>query len=192
MNKILVIILCCSLVPSFAAADDTAIVQSARKQVGVTLSYDRAYSKLAYPNGDIPLERGVCTDVIIRALRDAKNMDLQKLVHEDMKKSFSAYPKDWQLKSTDRNIDHRRVPNLKVYFKRNQESLAVTNKPSDYRSGDIVTSMVSGNLPHIMIVSDKLTAKGVPLVIHNIGSGAREEDSLFEYPLTGHYRLKQL
>ncbi len=192
MNKILtLIILCSSLIHSFATADDIALVESARKQVGVTLSYDHAYSKLAYPNGDIPLQRGVCTDVIIRALRDAKNMDLQKLVHEDMKKSFSSYPKDWQLKSTDRNIDHRRVPNLKVYFKRNHESLRVTNKPRDYKPGDIVTSMVSGNLPHIMIVSDKLTAKGVPLVIHNIGNGAREEDSLFEYPLTGHYRLKQ-
>lgn len=191
IKLIAIIILCSSLLHSFVKADDISLVESARKQVGVTLSYNGAYTKLAYPNGDIPLARGVCTDVIIRALRDAKNLDLQKLVHEDMKKSFSAYPKDWQLKSTDRNIDHRRVPNLKVYFKRNQESLAVTNKPSDYKPGDIVTSMVSGNLPHIMIVSDKLTAKGVPLVIHNIGNGAREEDSLFEYPLTGHYRMKQ-
>lgn len=123
-------------------------------------------------------------------MRESNNIDLQKLVHEDMKKTFSSYPKDWKLKSTDRNIDHRRVPNLRVYFQRNEVSLAVTNNSHDYKPGDIVTSMISGKLPHIMIVSDKLSANGVPLVIHNIGSGAREEDALFGYPLTGHYRLK--
>ncbi len=190
MNRIKILILCSMLITLFAVADEIALVESARKQVGVTVFYDHSYTKLTYPKGDIPLEKGVCTDVIIRALRESKNMDLQKLVHEDMKKSFSSYPKNWKLSSTDKNIDHRRVPNLKVYFQRNELTLPVTQNPRDYKPGDFVTSLISGKLPHIMIVSDKRSQNGVPLVIHNIGRGAREEDALFEYPVTGHYRLK--
>ena len=166
------------------------IVAAARSQVGKTTVYDPAYVGLEYPGGDVPIERGVCTDVVIRALRDSLNMDLQKLIHEDMKGSFSRYPKIWGLKKPDKNIDHRRVPNLRTYFERKGYSAGGSQKSEDYLPGDIVTCTVGGNRPHIMIVSDKKTTSGRPLVIHNIGSGAREEDRLFDFPLTGHYRIK--
>lgn len=173
--------------PRTAAQQNLAIVTSARKQIGVTTRYVPDYVALDYPNGDVPQETGVCTDVVIRALRGV-GKDLQKLVHEDMKANFSRYPKNWGLSRTDRNIDHRRVPNLQAFFKRKGMSLAVTKKAADYLPGDLVTCTVAGKLPHIMVVSDRKNAKGVPLVIHNIGSGAVEEDRLFDFPLTGHYR----
>ena len=167
------------------------LVNAARKQVGVTIIYDPAYIKLTYPGGDVSLERGVCTDVIIRALRDARNIDLQKLIHNDIKTSFSAYPKIWGLRKPDKNIDHRRVANLQTFFKRNQQyAVSLPLSDNDYKPGDIVTCMLPGNRPHVMIVSDKTSFWGVPLVIHNIGSGAQEEDCLFTFPITGHYRLK--
>lgn len=166
------------------------IVNAARAQIGKTVDYDPAYVSLKYPNGDIDISKGVCTDVVIRALRQARKIDLQKLVHEDMRANFSKYPKNWGLKRPDKNIDHRRVPNLKTLFKRKGWSLAVTKKNEDYKPGDLVTCTVAGRLPHIMIVSDVLDADGTPMVIHNIGSGAREEARLFEFPLTGHYRVK--
>ena len=169
---------------------DNKIVAAARSQVGKTTSYDPAYRSLGYPNGDIDINKGVCTDVVIRALRTGKQMDLQKLVHEDMKANFSKYPKNWGLKGTDKNIDHRRVPNLKTFFKRRGWSLAVSTKKEDYKPGDLVTCTVAGKLPHIMIVSDKKSSDGTPLILHNIGSGAVEEDRLFDFPLTGHYRIK--
>jgi len=164
------------------------IVKSAREQIGKTIIYDPKYVALSYPNGDIPLSRGVCTDVVIRAMRDSLKIDLQKEVHEDMKKAFSTYPKIWGAKGTDKNIDHRRVPNLKNYFKRKGYSLTVTKNPTDYKAGDIVTCKVKGR-PHIMIVSSKQTG-GVPFIIHNIGWGTRENDDLFTYELDGHYRIK--
>ena len=164
-----------------------ALAEAARSQIGVTTSYNPAYVGLKYPGGDVPKNTGVCTDVAIRALRD-QGFDLQKLVHEDMKKHFSKYPKIWGLKRTDRNIDHRRVPNLQTYFKRRGISLPVTKKKENYLPGDLVTCMVPGNRPHIMIVSYQKTKDGTPLVIHNIGGGAKEENSLFEFPITGHYR----
>ena len=166
------------------------LVEAARWQVGKTVTYDPAYVGLKYPGGDLPIKKGVCTDVVIRAFRRGSGMDLQKLVHEDMRKNFSKYPQIWGLKRPDKNIDHRRVPNLKAYFKRHGWSLAVTEKVLNYKPGDIVTCTVAGRLPHIMIVSDKVGADGVPMVIHNMGSGAREEASLFKFPLTGHYRVK--
>ena len=177
-----------------AWASNLKSVQAARSQVGVTHSYDPQYTKLAYPNGDVPLHKGVCTDVVIRALRDAHQLDLQQLVHEDMAKNFALYPKKWGLKKTDKNIDHRRVPNLQVYFKRHWQSLGATQTAKDYQAGDIVTVMLPGNLPHIMLVSNKTEKNGpsrapTPLVIHNIGRGAQEEAVLFAYPITGHYRL---
>ncbi len=168
-----------------------SIVAAARRQIGVTRHYDSSYTRLAYPDGDVPAERGVCTDVVIRALRDAGWGDLQKNVHEDMRANFSAYPKNWGLSRPDRNIDHRRVPNLQTYFKRHAVSLRASHKPQDYRPGDLVTSMLPGNLPHIMIVSDRKAPSGTPLVIHNIGQGTHEEDALFAYPLSGHYRLRE-
>lgn len=174
------------------AAQDTGakIVAAARKQIGVTVSYDPAYVALAYPGGDVPREKGVCTDVVIRALRDGLSADLQKLVHEDMKANFARYPKNWGLTKPDKNIDHRRVPNLRTYFQRRGWSLEVTKEAADFQPGDLVTCTVPPHLPHVMIVSDRKSAAGVPLVIHNIGGGAREEDVLFTYPLTGHYRWK--
>ena len=117
-------------------------------------------------------------------------MDLQKLVHEDIKRHFSDYPQLWGLKRPDKNIDHRRVPNLQHYFRRRGYELPISENPEDYEAGDLVTSMVPPNLPHIMIVSDRKNALGQPLVIHNIGAGVQEEDRLFEFRITGHYRIK--
>ena len=167
------------------------LVPAARAQIGRTTRYDPAYVRLGYPGGDVPVDRGVCTDVIIRALRTALRADLQKLVHEDMAAHFSSYPKNWGLKRPDRNIDHRRVPNLQKFFERRGLKLPVTQDAADYRPGDLVTCIVPPHLPHIMIVSDRTNADGRPLVIHNIGRGAQEEDCLFTYRLTGHYRWKQ-
>ena len=174
---------------ALSAPASTNIVSAARRQIGVTVGYDPAYRKIGYPGGDVPREIGVCTDVIIRALRDARKIDLQKLVHEDMKADFSKYPQQWGLEKPDPNIDHRRVPNLQCYFKRKGYALPVSKIAADYKPGDIVTVMVGGKLPHIMLVSDRKSASGVPLVLHNIGSGTQEEDVLFAYPLTGHYRI---
>ena len=134
----------------------------------------------------------MCTDVIIRAMREALNYDLQKRVHEDMKHNFSKYPQIWGLKRPDKNIDHRRVPNLQTFFNRKGWSLPLSRRVSDYRAGDIVTCIVPPRLPPIMIVSDRLGRNNLPLVIHNIGSGTQEEDLLFEFEITGHYRIKDL
>ncbi|HUS35101.1 MAG TPA: DUF1287 domain-containing protein, partial [Verrucomicrobiae bacterium] len=161
----------------------------ARDQIGVTVSYDPAYRKLAYPNGDVPMKTGVCCDVVIRALRK-QSVDLQKEVHDDMSAHFSEYPRSWGLKKPDPNIDHRRVPNLITYFKRKGYSVAVTKKADDFAPGDIVTWVLPGALTHIGIVSDRKTTGGDPLIIHNIGSGTREEDILFAYPISGHFRLR--
>lgn len=184
-------LICCALaalIPrSAGAAPADALVAAARTQIGVTVKYDGKYEKLAYPGGDVPLERGVCTDVLIRAYRKL-GIDLQKLVHEDMTKAWNAYPHSWQLKRPDRNIDHRRVPNLQTYFTRHGSSLGASSKASDYLPGDIVTWSVPPRLPHIGIVSTEKTAQGTPLVIHNIGAGTQLEDTLFAFPITGHYR----
>ncbi|MES2983117.1 MAG: DUF1287 domain-containing protein [Verrucomicrobiota bacterium] len=169
------------------------IITEARKQVGVTVRYDPAYVSLEYPKGDIPRERGVCTDVVIRAIRDALDKDLQELVHIDMKANFSKYPKIWGLKTPDKNIDHRRVPNLMTFFTRKHISIPLPKgeEKSEFLPGDIVTCTVPPNLPHIMIISDKKSAAGRPLVIHNIGSGTQEEDRIDDFPITGHYRWKE-
>lgn len=166
------------------------LIEAASWQIGKTLEYDPAYVALEYPMGDIPLEKGVCTDVVIRAMRRAWGMDLQQLLHEDMKVNFSKYPQYWGLKRPDKNIDHRRVPNMRAYFKRQGWSLTVSEEAEDYQPGDIVTCTVAGRLPHIMVVTNTVNADGVPLVIHNIGAGTQLEDCLFTYPLTGHYRVK--
>ncbi len=190
MRSFAAIILFLTLLACGQVAEKTKggeLVESARKQIGVTTSYDPAYVALKYPGGDIPKERGVCTDVVIRALRD-RGFDLQKLVHESMKKNFSKYPRIWGLRRPDKNIDHRRVPNLRTYFKRRGIALKVTKDKSKYLPGDLVTCTVAGNRPHIMIVSNKKNSDGTPLIIHNIGGGARENDDLFTYPITGHYR----
>jgi hypothetical protein len=166
------------------------VVRAARRQVGVTLAYDPAYSVLRFPNGDVDRAKGVCTDVVIRAFRDALGVDLQALVNADMKANFGAYPKNWGLGRPDRNIDHRRVPNLATYWRRQGAALPVTDDPADWRPGDIFTQMVGGRMPHTGIVSDRKDTTGVPLVLHNIGGGTRKEDALFDHPLTGHFRWK--
>ncbi len=172
-----------------AIAGNEDLPALARKQIGVTVSYDPSYVQIKYPMGDLPPDRGVCTDVIIRALR-LMGLDLQKAVHEDMSAHFAAYPKLWGLKRTDKNIDHRRVPNLMKYFERRGWSIPVTYKASDYLPGDLVTCLVGGSLPHIFIVSDRCNDENEPLIIHNIGSGVQEEEGIFEFRLTGHYRRK--
>jgi uncharacterized protein len=179
---------------TYANADHSEkLITEARKQIGVTVRYDPAYVSLAYPKGDLPRERGVCTDVVIRALRDALDKDLQELVHLDMKANFSKYPKIWGLKTPDKNIDHRRVPNLMTFFKRHHTSIPLPkdDKKPEYLPGDIVTCMVAKTLPHIMIVSDKKNASGRPLIIHNIGAGTEEEDRIDDFPITGHFRWKE-
>ena len=162
---------------------------AAAAQIGTTLSYDPAYTVLDYPGGDVPADRGVCSDVAIRAFRGI-GFDLQKEVHEDMKRAFSAYPKNWGLKKTDANIDHRRVLNLITFFKRRGKSVPVTQNAADYQPGDLVTCIVPKNLPHIMIVSDRVSPLDPArrLIIHNIGAGAQAEDRLFDFELTGHFR----
>lgn len=176
--------------PQVAATPEaTALIRAAEGQVGVTTVYDPAYVGLAFPGGDVPAERGVCTDVLIRALRVAHGVDLQAAVNADMKANFAKYPANWGLSRTDRNIDHRRVPNLQTLLARMGAEVDLTSDPAAFQPGDIVTSMLPGNLPHIMIVTDRRGADGVLMVVHNIGAGARVEDMLFEYPLTGQYRL---
>ena len=168
------------------------IVAAARKQIGVTLSYDPSYTALDFPNGDVPADRGVCTDVVIRALRVGLTTDLQQLVNQDMRANFSTYPKNWGLSKPDRNIDHRRVPNLQTWFKRQGYQLALTREkaPAKFLPGDIITCIVPPHLPHVMIVSDKKSDAGIPWIIHNIGSGTLEENRLFQFEITGHYRIK--
>lgn len=168
------------------------LVASARKQVGVVLYYDSRYTQMEFPNGDVPADRGVCTDVVIRAMRDGLSRDLQQLVNQDMRANFSAYPKNWGLSRPDKNIDHRRVPNLRTWFKRKgyEVPLPKDKDGAKFLPGDIVTCTVPPNLPHVMIVSDKKSEAGVPLIIHNIGGGTVEADLLFNFPLTGLYRIK--
>lgn len=172
------------------AIDPGRLVADARSQVGVTTGYDPAYRTLVYPGGDVPPETGVCTDVVVRAFR-RQGLDLQKEVHEDMRANFRVYPKRWGLDGPDPNIDHRRVPNLQTWFRRQGWALAVTHNPADYRPGDLVSWDLGGGIPHIGIVSDRRTGGGVPLVIHNIGEGANEEDILFAYKVTGHFRVRR-
>ena len=169
-------------------ANNLDLVVAARQQVGVTVIYDGSYRVLAYPGGDVPIERGVCTDVIVRALRAARGADLQKLVHEDMSAHFRDYPHRWGLRRPDANIDHRRVPNLMTFFERAGYRLPLSGGTPDYLPGDLVAWDLGGGVTHIGIVSNRKAGSGVPLVIHNIGAGAREEDMLFRYTIIGHYR----
>lgn len=154
--------------------------------------YDPTYSRIAYPNGDVASDKGVCTDVVIRAYRKL-GIDLQEEVHKDMKTHFSAYPSKriWGLTSTDRNIDHRRVPNLQTFFTRNGKSLPITSKASDYLPGDIVTWNLGKGLVHIGIVIDRKSKHNIPLIVHNIGQGQIAENILFSYKITGHYRYEK-
>lgn len=155
------------------------------------VTYDPAYFIIKYPNGDIPADKGVCTDVVIRAYRKL-GIDLQKEVHEDMAKNFSKYPKIWGLKSPDTNIDHRRVPNLRVFFAKFGNSKSIETKPELYIPGDIVTWILPGNLTHIGMVVSRKSADGKRyLIVHNIGKGQVLEDCLFKYQITGHYQYRK-
>ena len=160
------------------------IVSSARAQIGT--KYVADYVSLQYPGGDVPKNTGACTDVVIRALRSA-GIDLQKLIHEDMAKNFGAYPRKWGLRRPDPSIDHRRVPNLRVCFTRKGWALG---KSAPFLPGDLVTWDLPGGLTHIGIVSDRKNARGVPLILHNIGPVASEADCLRAWPITGHFRVK--
>lgn len=167
------------------AFQQVELVDDARSQIWQTLYYDPAYTALKYPMGDVPIIKGVCTDVVIRALRH-QGIDLQQRIHEDMQKNFKQYPQKWGLKGTDKNIDHRRVPNIMKYFERQ----GYATKDQQYLPGDIVTWDLGKGLTHIGIISNKTSMLSkTPLVIHNIGYGTRENDILHEYKIIGHYRL---
>jgi uncharacterized protein YijF (DUF1287 family) len=150
--------------------------------------YDPTYVRLPYPGGDVPADTGVCTDEVIRAYR-AVGIDLQKEVHEDMAANFSAYPRKWGRREPDANIDHRRVPNLMVFFSRKGESLPITDRAEDYAPGDLVTWDLDRGLTHIGVVVDRKRALSRRfMIVHNIGAGPKMEDVLFDWKITGHYR----
>ena len=179
----------------FAQAQETdfgaALSTAALERTSHRVVYDAAYVRISYPDGDVAADRGVCADVVVRALR-ALDIDLQQLVHEDMKRAFSAYPDHWGLTRPDTNIDHRRVPNLETFLSRAGAKLHASENPADYAPGDIVAWNLKGNagwLPHIGIVTDRLAPSGRPLVVHNIGAGPKLEDVLFSWPMTGRYRV---
>jgi uncharacterized protein YijF (DUF1287 family) len=172
------------------AIDAPALVAAAIERTTHSVRYDGRYFSIPYPGGDVPPDVGVCTDVLIRAYRSV-GVDLQEQVHRDMRAHFDAYPskKLWGLTRPDTNIDHRRVPNLQVFFSRKGKTLPVSENAADYQPGDLVTWMLPGNLPHIGMVTDKThPASGRPLIVHNIGAGPKLEDMLFAYPITGHYQ----
>lgn len=184
----------CLLVP--AVAQESArerrvheLVAAARERTQHAVRYDGRYVKLDYPGGDVPAEIGVCSDEIIRIYR-AIGVDLQQRVHEDMRANFRAYPQKWGARRPDRNIDHRRVPNLAAFFKRHGTALAPSRDPNDYQPGDIVTwnLVKDGDLPHIGIVVDERGPSGNWMIVHNIGAGPQMEDRLFEWQVTGHFR----
>lgn len=186
------------ILSNFACADveqrgfSQKLSDAAIERTNHQVTYDPAYRNIPYPGGDIAADKGVCADVIIRALR-VFEIDLQQLIHEDMKANFSAYPNRWGLSSTDRNIDHRRVPNIETFLTRKGAKLPKSTSPEDYRAGDIVAWNLSGHgrgwMPHIGIVTDQISSDGTPLIVHNIGAGPQMENVLFNWPQTGHYRL---
>jgi uncharacterized protein YijF (DUF1287 family) len=164
------------------------LAEAAMSQVGQTVRYDATYRTIAYPGGDVPIETGVCTDVLVRAFRRV-GLDLQVAVHEDMSRHFSAYPHLWGLKAPDTNIDHRRVPNLQTYFARRGFAQPITSRGADYQPGDVVMWKTWG-LSHTGMVSTRRSADGQRFsIVHNIGSGTRIEDMLFSFEITGHYRV---
>ncbi|MCP5144738.1 MAG: DUF1287 domain-containing protein [Gammaproteobacteria bacterium] len=183
----IVAMMCCWGTANAQNATQT-LIDAARARTRLSVRYDGAYRVIPYPNGDVPNDRGVCTDLVVRAYR-ALHIDLQQLVHEDMSANFAAYPPLWGMRRPDPNIDHRRVPNLMKYFGRHGQSLPITRDPRAYRAGDLVTWMLPGNLPHIGIVADSRSLDGQrPNILHNIGMGPVEDDILLAFPITGHYR----
>ncbi len=192
LGKVLLIALL--LLPGATMAQDQPsdfliqLVAAAIERTTHEVRYDGSYRRLNYPHGDVPDNIGVCSDLVIRAYR-AVGVDLQRLVHEDMSINFQEYPQSWGLSRPDPNIDHRRVPNLRSFLRRQKAELPISSIGSDYHAGDLVTWMLPGNLPHIGIVAERFSDDGRrPLIVHNIGAGPELQDLLFEYPITGHYR----
>src|SRR6185436_10016193 len=174
--------------PANSSPNLKRLIDGATEQVGITTGYDPSYQKLEYPNGDVPIETGVCSDVIVRAFRNT-GTDLQKEVHEDMKSNFSSYPTKWGLSGTDRNIDHRRVPNLQTYFARKGKQVATTGNADTFMPGDIVTWDLGGGVDHVgLVVNVWYKPSQRYLIVHNIGAGTRMEDVIFAWKITGHYR----
>lgn len=165
-----------------------ALIDSAIEQTKVTVSYDPSYTSIPYPGGDVPLNTGVCSDVIIRSFRNA-GVDLQVEVHEDMKKNFAAYPHQWGLTRPDPSIDHRRVPNLMTFFERRGKAVPITDNPADYHPGDVVSWDFGSGKTHIGLVSNRRSSeKENFLIIHNVGMGTQIQECLFSWPIIGHYR----
>lgn len=194
INYILILIVCCFLNTFCLEAQNNFFEKLADSALVLTqdrVSYDPSYFSIPYPNGDVPKEKGVCTDVVIRAYRKL-NIDLQKEVHEDMRANFNNYPKIWGLRGTDKNIDHRRVPNLMVFFERFGKTKAISNKGKDYKPGDIVCWNLGGAITHIGVVSNIKSTDGKRyLIVHNIGAGQVLQDCLFDYKIIGHYSYEK-
>ena len=183
----------CLLVLALGAAPPssdffTRLSKAALAQTRSTVTYDPSYRRIPFPNGDVPANVGVCSDVVIRAYR-ALGIDLQARVNDDMTRAFAAYPRLWGLSAPDPSIDHRRVPNLATFLRRQGAARPVSQDPTAYRAGDLVTWMLAGNRPHIGVVSALRSSDGRrPLVVHNVGWGPKLDDSLFAFPITGHFR----
>lgn len=190
VRNLIILLICLASLKVSAANFESDIVAAALDRTKHTVRYDGAYISIDYPWGNVPQNIGVCTDVVIRSYRKT-GTDLQQLVHEDISDNFSKYPSKriWGLNKPDKNIDHRRVPNLQRFFVRHGMVLEISDNPNDYNPGNLVTWMVAGNLPHIGIVSDKINPEtGNPMIVHNIGRGPELDDMLFTYPITGHYK----
>ena len=208
-KAILLASLCCLQISTHSVAQDTrshmnpsidlkrfsfsvGLVNAALERLNHKVTYDGSYRAIGFPWGDVPNHIGVCTDVVVRSYRKL-GIDLQQLVHYDMKQSFSQYPNlaKWNLIQPDTNIDHRRVLNLQVFFERQGASLPISNIANDYLPGDLVTWDIRPNMPHIGIVTHQVSRdKKRPLIVHNIGKGPKLEDILFTMKITGHYRYQ--
>lgn len=192
MRRMLLLVFFCSCCAhSFATQGNffQSLAQAALALTTQKVIYDPSYFKLSYPMGDVPADRGVCTDVVIRAYR-RMGTDLQQLVHEDMQQHFSKYPGIWGAKTTDKNIDHRRVPNLMAFFRRQGAALPVSQQAADYQPGDLVCWDLGNGVTHIGIVSAKMAAGGRYGIVHNIGAGQVWEDCMFNWKIIGHYRYQ--
>jgi uncharacterized protein len=187
----ILLLIALQLIPGTPVAQEVfgrRLAAAAGEQLAIAVRYDGRYVRIPYPNGDVPADTGVCTDVVIRAYR-ALGIDLQQKVHEDMRSNFSRYPRLWGLSRPDPNIDHRRVPNLRTFFSRKGQALPISRTERDFLPGDVVTWELPGGLPHIGIVSDRRAPGGQRLmIVHNIGAGNQLEDVLFRWKITGHYR----
>ena len=188
--RVIIVIFCLNVNSVFADSFESKLVNAAIERTVHNIKYDGAYFSIDYPNGDVANNIGVCTDVVIRAYRSL-GIDLQKQVHEDMSLNFSAYPSKriWGLAKPDKNIDHRRVPNLRVFFSRHGQDIPISTIKQNYLPGDIVTWLLPGNLPHIgIVVEGPLPNNKSPFIVHNIGAGPKKENVIFDYKITGHYR----